>query len=207
MADTKNYKPIAPIVRTFEVLKAEYPPIGNIQFTPAQTTYDGKEHSLEIAAPLPAGVTVSYEYYKDGVRIDDADGNPVQSVVDAGRYTVKAVFSHTNINLKEIPSISSVLHIERAKINVFELGIEYSQTWVYDGTPKAVVTTRNPEYIKISYEYYLNGVLVKNADGTPATAVTEVGEYMVRVIVEATNENYVPMESIIMTFSIVSPIS
>jgi hypothetical protein len=46
---------------------------------------------------------------------------------------------------------------------------------------------------------------VKNADGTPATAVTEVGEYMVRVIVEATNENYVPMESIILTFSIVSP--
>jgi hypothetical protein len=97
------------------------------------------------------------------------------------------------------------LRIEQANINVLKLGFEYNKTWVYDGTPKSVKTTGKTEYIKISYEYYLNGELVKNPDGTPATAVTEVGEYTVKVIINATNNNYAPMEPFNLTFAIVAP--
>ena len=205
MADGKNYKPISPIVRTFEVMQIDYPTIENIQFAPIQTTYDGEEHSIVIDGTLPLGVTVSYEYYKDGVRLDDADGNPVQSVTDAGRYTVNAVFSHTNMNLKEIPSISAILYIEQKRLSSSDFVFDYNTTWVYDETPKSVVTTRKPEQLEIVYEYYLDGVLVTNADGTPATSVTEVGEYTVKAIICPTSNNYAPMGPITLTFSIVAP--
>ena len=208
MLDAKNYKPIAPIVRTFEVLKAEYPPIENVKFTSALTTYDGQEHSIAIAGQLPTGVTVSYEYYKsdiDGVRIriDDADGKPVQSVINAGRYYVKAVFSHSNTNYKDISSISAILNIERASIDISTLDFEYNENWVYDGTPKSIGITDPPDYLEFSYEYYLDGNLVTNDDDTPATAVTDVGEYEVLVIIKSTNGNFVPM-SVKLRFAIVS---
>jgi hypothetical protein len=204
LEDSKNYKPIDPIIRTFEVLKADYPPVENIDFISSQTTYDGKEHSIAIEGQLPNGVTVSYEYYLDGVLIVDGEGNPVQAVVNAGRYTVKAVFSHTDANRKEIEPVSAALRIEQGNINVLTWGFEYNQTWVYDGTAKSVVNTRKPEYVEISYEYYLNEELVTNEDGTPASAVTEVGEYTVKVIINVTNNNYAPMEPIILTFAIVA---
>jgi hypothetical protein len=201
----KNYKPIAPLVRTFEVLKAEYPPIENIQFISSQATYDGKAHSIAIEGVLPKDVTVSYEYYVGDVLLVDGNGKPVQSIVDAGRYTVKAVFSHTDMNRKEIAPISATLHISQANINPLTLGFEYSKTWVYDGTPKSIAISMQPEYLEIDFEYYLNGALVTNADGTPATAVTEVGEYTVKVIISTTNNNYAPMDPINLTFSIAAP--
>ena len=203
-ADGENYKPIDPIVRSFEVLKAEYPSIENIRFTPTQTTYDGKEHSVLIAGQIPDDVTVSYEYYKDGVLVVDAEGKPVQAVIGAGRYNVKAVFSHKNSNFNEIAPISTALYIEQAKVNALTLAFKYETTWVYDGTPKSVEIIEKPAYLEISYEYYLNGKLVENPDGTPATAVIDVGEYTVKVIFNVTNNNYAPMESFNLSFSIVA---
>lgn len=204
LADSKNYKPIEPIVRTFEIFKTEYPPIENVNFGSDQITYDGKEHSIAIEGRLPNGVTVSYEYYKGGARVDGADGKPVQAVVDAGRYTVKAVFTHTDANCGEIEPISATLFIEQATIDTSLLKYDYNPSWVYDGTAKSVVTSQKPEYIEISYEYYLNGELVTNDDGTPASAVTEVGEYTVKVIINVTNGNYAPMEPLSVTFAIVA---
>ena len=204
LLDGKNYKPLSPIVRTFEVLKTDHPPIENISFGSDQITYDGKEHSIAIEGQLPKGVTVSYEYYINGALVVDGDGKPVRAVTDAGHYTVKAVFSHTDINCKEIEPISATLHIDQANIDTFELSFDYNPDWVYDGTPKSVVTTKKPEYIEISYEYYLDGALVRNDDGTPATAVTEVGEYAVKVIINVTNSNYAPMEPLSVKFAIVA---
>lgn len=204
LADGKNYKPVAPIVRTFEVLKTDYPKLENVFLGTAQTTYDGTAHSIVIEGALPKDVTVSYEYYLNGTLVVDGEGKPVQSVVNAGRYLVKAVFSHTDVNCKEIEPISATLQIDQAKVTALTLGFEYEKTWVYDGIPKSVVITGQPEYLEISCEYYLNGELVTNADGTPATAVTEVGEYTVKVIINVTNNNYASMEPISLKFSIVA---
>lgn len=205
MEDGKNYEPIEPLVRTFEVLPADHPPIENIQFISAQTIYDGKAHSLEMEGKLPAGVTVSYEYYKDGDLVLGADGKAAQSVTDAGRYTVKAVFSHTDMNYKELSPLSATLNIEQVRIDTLALIFKYEKTWVYDGTPRAVELREKPDHLEVRYEYYRSGSLVKNADGTPATAVTEIGEYTVKAIVTAINQNYAPVEPITLTFSIVAP--
>lgn len=203
IVDGKNYDPIDPLVRTFEVLKAEYPPLENVEFVSAQTTYDGAAHSITIDGGRPEGVAVSYEYYLDGVLVVDGEGEPVSSVVNAGRYTVKAVFSHEDINYKPIAPLSAVLQIDQAKISVWELSFAYQETWVYDGEAKEVTAARKPEHMEIRFEYYLDGELVKNPDGTPASSVTEVGEYTVKVFF-VTNDNYAPMEPMTLTFAIVA---
>ena len=84
------------------------------------------------------------------------------------------------------------------------LAFKYETTWVYDGAPKSVEVIEKPDYLEISYEYYLNGELVENPDGTPATAVIAVGEYTVKVIINVTNNNYAPMEPFNLTFDIVA---
>ena len=192
MADGNNYKPIPPIERTFEVLKGKYPSLQNIQFVASQSLYDGKAHSIEIEGQLPTGVTVSYEYYKDGKLLVDGEDKPVQSVVDVGRYTVKAIFTHTDTNRDEIAPLSAVLNITAVNFNVSNLGAELNGTDVYDGTEKAVtVTGQLPDEIKAVVIYYQNGKIMENADGSYVTSVIEPGEYYVYVQFVSTSNNYV----------------
>ena len=114
LADSKNYKPIEPIVRTFTVEKAEYD-MTNLYFDNDVVAYDGKEHKivLEIPSNHPLETTeVAYEYYLNGVLLVDGDNNPVQSVTDAGEYTVKAIFTVKDENYKQIDPIEAILVIE-----------------------------------------------------------------------------------------------
>lgn len=192
LADGKNYKPIAPIIRTFEVLKCEYGQLPNVDLVSGQATYDGQGHSIKIVGELPLDVTVSYEYYLDGILVVDKDGKPVQSVIDAGRYTVKAIFTHTDTNRDEIAPLSAALNIMAANFNVSNLGAELNGTDVYDGTEKAVtVTGQLPDGINAVVIYYQNGNPLENADGSYVTSVIEPGEYYVHVQFISTSNNYV----------------
>ena len=203
LADSKNYKPIEPIVREFEVTRAEYV-LSGVEMNSDTATYDGLSHSLTLSGNLPKDVTVSYEYYLGDALIVGDDGKPVQSVVNAGRYTVRAVFAHTDKNRGEIEPVSGILHITQAVYNTMYLMIDYSGELVYDGTAKSVVIKGVlPEDIEISLEYYLNGELVTNADGTPASAVSAKGEYTVKITFNVKNGNYAPIEDMTVTFSIV----
>ena len=203
LADSKNYKPIEPIVREFEVTRAEYV-LNGVEMNSDTATYDGLSHSLTLSGNLPKDVTVSYEYYLGDALIVGDDGKPVQSVVNAGRYTVRAVFAHTDKNRGEIEPVSGILHITQAVYNTMYLMIDYSGELVYDGTAKSVVIKGVlPEDIEISLEYYLNGELVTNADGTPASAVSAKGEYTVKITFNVKNGNYAPIEDMTVTFSIV----
>ena len=187
MADGNNYKPISPIERTFEVLKAEYPSLQNIQFASSQSQYNGEAHSIAIEGQLPAGVTVSYEYYKDGKLLVDGENKPVRSVVDVGRYTVKAIFTHTDTNRDEIAPLSAVLNITPANFDVSNLKVEFNGTDVYDGAEKSVtVTGQLPDEINAVVLYYQNGKILENAD-----SVIEPGEYYVLVQFVSTSNNYV----------------
>ena len=192
MADANNYKPIPPIERTFEVLKAPYPSIDNVRLVSTQITYDGNGHSILIEGTLPDGVKASYEYYRGSTLIVDADGNPVKSVVDVGRYTVKAIFTHTDTNRNEIAPLSAILNITAVNFNVSNLGAELNGTDVYDGTEKAVtVTGQLPDEIKAVVIYHQNGNVMENADGSYVTSVIEPGEYYVYVQFVSTSNNYV----------------
>ena len=114
LADSKNYKPIAPIVQTFTVEKAEYD-MTNVHFDNDVVAYDGREHKIVVSIPKdhPIGVgDVSYEYYLDGELLVDADDKPIQSVTDAGKYTVKAIFTVKDENYKQIGFKEAFLIIE-----------------------------------------------------------------------------------------------
>ena len=113
-ADSKNYKPIEPIVRTFTVEKAEYD-MTNVHFDNDALAYDGKEHNLLVEIPKDHPIEVSdvaYEYYLNGELLVDSEDKPLQSVKDAGEYTVKAIFTVKDENYKEIKSMQAILVIE-----------------------------------------------------------------------------------------------
>ena len=208
LADSKNYKAIDPIVYEFEVEKADYNLDLDVHLDSDTLIYDGQPHSLAIDGELPAGVSVSYEYYLGDTLVLDADSNPAQSVTDTGRYSVKAVFTHTDVNYKEISPISATLYVSRATLVTNEPASGFYEQYVYDGTAKSFVTPvldTVPEGITISYEYYLDGVLLENSDGTPVTSVTEVGLYTVKILINITNPNYFHIGEIEATLMIIAP--
>ena len=220
LADGKNYNPIEPIVYTFEILKSEYPSIENIWLASMQTTYDGTEHSIVVEGQLPEGVTVSYEYYRGNTLVVDANGEPVQSVIDAGIYTVKAVFMHANKNYGEIPGISATLKIKQSVASVSAIGftgesiVEYSGLR-YEPTFKTWKDTFGSDYDIFQYgeaKYYIldnnSGKYVEMGDGEYPT---DVGSYRASVdigIAEEYKNNYVfsggaTIQTIVKQFEIV----
>ena len=132
-ANGKNYNPIEPVVCEFEIERAPYPAIENVKFKSALSVYNGREQSIVIDGTLPEGVEVSYVYYFDGNPVLDADGKPRQSVVDAGRYTVEAVFSHDDANLGKIPSLMAAFYVEKVTVDTFLLGFSISPSVIYTG--------------------------------------------------------------------------
>lgn len=193
LADSKNYKPVDPVIREFEVEKADYNLNSDVYLDSDTLEYDGAPHSLEIDGNLPAGVSVSYEYYLDDTLLLDSYGSPVKAVTDVGRYTVKAIFSHSDSNYKDITPITASLYIAQATLDVNGITSGYVERYTYDGTGKKleiVILDPIPDGVVIRYEYYLDGQLLTDSDGAPVTSVTEVGVYTVKVIFDITNPNY-----------------
>lgn len=111
LSDSKNYKPIDPIIQEFVVEKADYPAFDNVQFMSDEFSHDGNLHSLNITGILPEGVTVSYEYYLNGTLVT-SDGDPVQAVSAVGRYTVRAIFTLASENYNPIEPMEALLVIK-----------------------------------------------------------------------------------------------
>ena len=220
LTDGKNYQPIEPIVYTFEILKSEYPSIENVWLVSMQTTYDGKEHSILVEGQLPEGVTVSYEYYRGNTLVVDANGEPAQAVIDAGIYTVKAVFAHADENYSKIPHLSATLNIKQSVISISVIGftgessVEYSGLR-YEPTFKTWKDTFGSDYDIFQYgavKYYVldssSGKYVEmGADEYP----TDVGSYRATVDINVADEysnNYVlpgsaSVQTIVKQFEIV----
>ena len=201
LTDGKNYKPIEPLLCEFEVLKTEYPPLENIEFISAQTTYDGKGKTIAIVGELPEGVSVEYEYYYGRELVVDADGLPARSVVDAGRYIVKAIFTHTDDNRGKIPEMSAVLNVEKAKVDVTMLGVVTVPPVEYTGTSHQVQLLTWKEifgtdfevlsYSTIGYFRLVGDEYVKMEDGE---LPTNVGTYKYEIAISILDEyrkNYV----------------
>lgn len=112
--DSKNYKPIDPIVCEFEVEKANYDMTG-VHFDNDVVIHDGNGHSLFVILPIDHDIEstdITYEYYLDGELLSDSEGNPVQSVSEAGEYSVRAIFTVQNPNYEQIEDMFATLRIE-----------------------------------------------------------------------------------------------
>lgn len=160
----KNYLEASDI-ENFKITKATYD-MSNIKFEDKIYEYDGKEKVLEITGELPSGVKVSYENNK---------------ATDVGEYTAKAIFNHTDLlNYNEIPSMTAKLKItpQTGKIEITNKNV---LDRVYNGNAVEVAYTMSREGT-VKIEYYEGEKLLESAP-------IEVGEYSVKVVLEA-NTNY-----------------
>ena len=111
--DAKNYNPIDPIVREFEIKKAVYDTSG-IYFDPDLVVYDGKLHNLTVKLPIGHAILptdITYEYYLEG-ELQPQENN--EGVSEVGVYTVIAIFTVRDKNYEQIPDMDETLIIEEA---------------------------------------------------------------------------------------------
>ena len=109
--DSKNYQPIEPLIRVFEVKKLKYD-VSKIRFDNNAVVYDGEEHRLSVE--IPNGHTiqaedVTYEYYLDGKLVKRGADVGVSAV---GEYVVKAIFTVKDENYEQIEPLEAILKIK-----------------------------------------------------------------------------------------------
>lgn len=88
---------------SWSIAKAKYDMSG-VTFEDKTVSYSGEAQTIEISGTLPAGVTVTYTYTKDG--------ETVNSAAEAGEYTVTAVFAGDADNYEAIASMTATLTVE-----------------------------------------------------------------------------------------------
>ena len=88
---------------SWSIAKAKYDMSG-VTFENKTVSYSGEAQTIEISGTLPAGVTVTYTYTKDGETVDSA--------AEAGEYTVTAVFAGDADNYEAIASMTATLTVE-----------------------------------------------------------------------------------------------
>ena len=88
---------------SWSIAKAKYDMSG-VTFEDKTVSYSGEAQTIEISGTLPAGVTVTYTYTKDGETVDSA--------AEAGEYTVTAVFAGDADNYEAIASMTATLTVE-----------------------------------------------------------------------------------------------
>ena len=120
------------VTTTVTVERAKYD-IGNVIMESKEVVYDGSEHSIQISGELPEGISEPTYYI---------NGNKVSGVIDAGEYTVTAVFQNSNPNYDAIPNLEATLKILPAEYNMGEVDVTFKNengnpclgSWkVYDG--------------------------------------------------------------------------
>ena len=109
--NNKNYKPIEPLIRVFEVKKAKYD-ISKLRFDNNAAMYDGKEHKLSVEIPNGHAIQaedITYEYYLGGKLVKSGADVGVTAV---GEYTVRAIFTVKNENYEQIEALEAILKIK-----------------------------------------------------------------------------------------------
>lgn len=132
LIEGKNYQAIPPITRTFAIKKAKYD-TSDIHFDSALFTYDGTAHKILVSLPKGHDVKpedIVYEY-RLGDRLLQVD--PSIGVINAGVYTVTAIFPVTNGNYEQITGIKpAILQIDKKEVDITGVGFSGSTLLEYD---------------------------------------------------------------------------
>ena len=199
IADSKNYKLIDPVERTFEVVKSKYD-TSAIHFDNDVLVYDGNAHQIFVEIPdghVIDGSEIVYRYYLNDELVTDADGNPAVSVTNAGRYTVKAIFPDKDKNLVQIADMTATLKIDTLEVDTESFGFSGEASIEYNGNPYVPVFTtwkegNEKDYDILSYNdivYYRvksNGSLEEMGENEYPT---EAGSYIFIMMVSLTPEH------------------
>lgn len=142
---------------------------GTIVLADKTVDYNGQTQALAIAGGgLPSGVTVTYHYYLDAKRTQEAS-----SVIDAGVYYVTATFESTGSYVKP-DDLEAKLTIN--KISYDNVDFTVSGTYLENDTTEKTVTARQEEGQTFYVEYQNADYTIKlntfNADGDTTTRPT-----------------------------------
>ena len=209
-----NYDPIPDMEATLTIKPAEFTVEGvEIVFKKS----DGK--TIDGNMKIYDGTAVSFDlndYNKLSSKVSvyfsvlDSQGAPLSTsnkdtnMIFAGEYTVMVEFRLADSkNYSPIEPIVSKFEIKKAKYDMTNVHFD-NDVVIYDGQAHRLyvdMPAAHPLNIdEIQYEYYLDGELVKDSEGNPATEVTEAGEYTVKAIFTVHDENYeqvAPLEAIL----------
>ena len=132
LIDGKNYQPIAPITREFVIKKAKYD-ASQIHFDAGLAIYDGRAHKVLVEIPEGHDIKpedVVYEYRLNGelLEIDASVG-----VINAGVYSVTAIFPDKNGNYEKLDDKTVTLKIEKQTVDTDKVIIFGENSREYNG--------------------------------------------------------------------------
>lgn len=130
-----NYKAPDPVSFDWSIDRADYDMSGAAWDYDGSFVFDGTPKRVQLTG-VPEGVSVRYE------------GN---TATDAGAYTATAIFDIDTSDFNVPASMSCDWEIDRADPDIRRLRWDYSQPFVYDGSPKTVKLEGIPETLTAEY--------------------------------------------------------
>ncbi|WP_264230271.1 DUF6273 domain-containing protein [Acholeplasma laidlawii] len=170
--DETNYEAVLPLTATLIIIEAS---ISGITFSDQTYTYDESVRNLSIEGTLPEGVSVSYEN---------------NNKVNAGAYTVTAIFTDTTGNYQNLPNLTAILTINKTTFDMNHLVFE-DQVYVFDELVKSLVVVGTLP-IGISIVYTNNHQI-------------NAGTYHVVASFVDANDNHIINQTLEATLTIVEP--
>ena len=192
------------VTTTVTVERAKYD-MSDVKLESKEVVYNGKAHYVAITGTLPKGVSAPTYYI---------DGNKVSSVVDAGEYTVTAVFTNNDPNYEAIPSMQATLKIAQAEHKLDGVGLVFenengyllpSAQKVYDGVGVTFGINMESSLAKNFTVFYT--VFDESGDAisysNAKTNIKNAGKYTVKVEFSLfDNKNYKAIEPMEFTFEV-----
>ena len=109
----------------------------NISFGSEEVVYDHSAHSIKVEGDLPEGVSVSYR------------GN---NKVNAGNYTVKAVFSGDFEHYETIRNLTATLTIKKATYNLTDIRFDDASVYYDGGEHSLKIEGKLPAGVSVTYQ-------------------------------------------------------
>lgn len=194
LSDAQNYTPIDPLVRTFEIRKAEHD-ISDIYLDSDIVEYNGMEHKLTLELPKdhvfkPENIKI--EYFLDGVLQENTENG----VINAGEYTVRASFDVIDDNYEPVPAMESTLIIEKKVIDLSGFGFDENTILTYTGEHQTVefngLPKENLTHKSVLYKFE-DGESEEGLESVEVTETIEVGSYrqIITVSIDSDSSNYI----------------
>ncbi len=181
-----NYEDLT-LKANITIKKANYD-LSDIAMADKTVDYTGEAQELNITGTLPTGVTVAYEYYQGETKLDTAP-------INAGTYTVKAIFTADTTNHNPIEAKTATLTISKIDIDMTSVAMT-DKTVDYTGEAQELsITGTLPTGVTVAYEYYQGETKL---DAAPINA----GTYTVKAVFTADTINHNTIEAKTATLTI-----
>ncbi|MBE5732579.1 MAG: DUF5050 domain-containing protein [Clostridiales bacterium] len=154
----------------------------NVTLTGYEVEYDGNKHSVLVNGKLPDNANVKYTY----------NGEELDSVTEAGSYTVTAVITAPNYNSK---TLTATLKISVVAEDKEITGVTLKKVTVIEYDAK-------PHSVNVEGNLPVGAIVVYTYNGIEATSVTDKGNYKIIAKITAPGYKNLTLEA---TLSIIAP--